>query len=84
MKSYLCLQDVKFLYHGDWADPELVYKNKYFNYYSIEQCLLDDYKEEHPKDIDCKNFDKWAIKNNYKVYDYLINAIEWGNFQDEL
>lgn len=39
MANYLDIKGVKFIYHGDWADPEIMYKGHLFNYYDVEDPL---------------------------------------------
>lgn len=52
----------KFIYHGDWSDPEVQYMGFSFNYWDIEEGLLEVYREEHPEDKDEKGFDAWMKK----------------------
>ena len=46
------IRGAKFIYHGDWADPEIVYKGVSLNYYDVDEAAYDVYKEEHPKSDD--------------------------------
>lgn len=38
-----------FVYHGDWANPEIIYKGKSLNYYSVEDYFWEIYKEQTGK-----------------------------------
>ena len=50
-EGWFGIKNAKFIYHGDWNDPEVQY--------DIEDILLDEYREEHPEDKNDKGFDKW-------------------------
>lgn len=58
-KGWFGIKDAKFIYHGDWNDPEVVYKGVSLNYWDIESGLLEVYRDEHPEDRNDKGFDKW-------------------------
>lgn len=49
----------KYIYHGDWSDPEVTYKGFSFSLYDIEEGFLDEYREEHPEDKNDRGFDDW-------------------------
>lgn len=48
----------KYYYHGDWADPEVVYKGFSLNYWDIQEGLYEIWKEENP-DGNENDFDQW-------------------------
>ena len=58
-KGWFGIKNAKFIYHGDWNDPEVQYDGVSLNYYDIEDILLDEYREEHPEDKNDKGFDNW-------------------------
>lgn len=39
------IEGVEFIDHGEWADPEVVYNGKTYNYYALEDTLYDDFKD---------------------------------------
>lgn len=49
----------KYIYHGDWSDPEVQYMGFSFSYWDVEEGLLNEYREEHPEDKNDKGFDDW-------------------------
>lgn len=53
------IKSAKFIYHGDWSDPEVQYDGVSLNYYDVEAILLDEYREKHPEDKNDKGFDDW-------------------------
>lgn len=61
--NWFDIPDAKFIYHGDWSDPEVIYRGISLNYYDIEAGLLDVYREDHPEDRNDKGFDRWMKKN---------------------
>lgn len=57
--NWMGVPGAKFIYHGDWADPEIVYNGFSINYYDVEQGFIDVYREEHPEDKNDEGFDDW-------------------------
>ena len=58
-KDWFGIKGAKYIYHGDWADPEIQYDGMSLNYFDVEEFLLDEYREEHPEDKNDKGFDDW-------------------------
>ena len=78
-KLWYGVPGIKMIYHGDWADPELKYKGKLFNYYGIKNSLWEFYKEDleeklfeliNEENID-DGFERWITNNHETVYEYL-------------
>lgn len=69
-----------FVSHGEWADPEILYKGNEINYYDIEDILWDWYNEfikyesESVKEKFSKDMGVDAIPDNNDVYEKFI---EW-------
>lgn len=61
--NWFGIPDAKFIYNGDWADPEVEYRGVTLNYWSIEEGLLNVYREDHPEDRKDRGFDKWMKEN---------------------
>ena len=72
--NYRGLKKIKFIYHGNWSDPELIYKKRSFNYYDIENLLYDEFKSYDPEDTTDQDFNKWILKNKNHCYN-LINEV---------
>ena len=53
------VKGARFIYHGDWNDPEVQYDGVSLNYWDVEAILLDEYREEHPEAKNDKGFDDW-------------------------
>lgn len=86
---YCGVPDVEFVYHGDWADPELIYQGKSYDYYDIEDPMWEAYNEDFPapKDYNSDEYKEWEDRfddyvrdNAYMVYDYLDNLNDCGAY----
>lgn len=64
---YFGIYPVRFIWHGAWADPELMYKGHVFNFYDIERRLFEMCKEDDPNAI----FEDWMYANGKRVKAYL-------------
>ena len=45
---WLDIPGAKYIYHGDWSDPEVTYMGFSFSYWEVEDGLLEVYREEFP------------------------------------
>lgn len=75
---------IRFVWHGEWADPELIYKKHSFNYYEIEDMFYECWKASpeyrvanltNQQTID-EEFSKWMKKNGKRVKGYLNFLID--------
>ena len=66
-KGWFGIKDAKFIYHGDWNDPEVEYKGVSLNYWDVESGLLEIYRDEHPEDRNDKGFDKWMAAHPEEI-----------------
>ena len=79
------IKDAKFIYHGDYSDPEVEYKGVSLNYWAIQDGLWEVFKDENPEGTE-KEFDKWMETHPEEVkseLDLQYDA-EIGNQDDEL
>lgn len=92
MANYRGIEDIEFVWNGEWADPDLFYKGYRFNYWDVENTLWGDYVEQ-----DCEGnadkgddygFDLWLKRNKDCVYGYLNDWIaankEMNNNKEEV
>lgn len=63
--------EVEFIWHGEWADPEVEYKGNTYNYYDLEDSLWVDYKEEKGENANDDDFEKWVKDHQDLVYSTL-------------
>lgn len=68
-KYFYGIKDVEFIWHGEWCDPEIIWKNQSFDYYDLENPLYDMYCEEHVAEN--MDFKEWLNANIDEVYDIL-------------
>lgn len=72
MFNYRGLKRIQFIYHGDWSDPELIYKKRSFDYYNIEDLLYNEFKAiEEKEDPTDEEFDKWIGNNKSYIYNLI-------------
>lgn len=80
------VKNVYMISHGEWADPEIKYKNYLFNYYDLEDTLNEQYEEDKQAgNIDKSiSFEDYIKDNQDSIYEMLDNAIiEKEKFRDE-
>lgn len=91
---YGVVKGVKFKSNGPMSDPGLVYKGKEFNYWDMQDALVDmfedDMREEYPDDeyLESINwelgaddeFSEWLENNQERVRDYFDEVILGGYF----
>lgn len=80
-KYFYGIYGIQYINHGAWADPELVWHGKSFNYYDVENPLWFAYKEECEEkdkrpDVLGNEFDVWVKKNAHMAREFLQNLME--------
>jgi len=75
MKWYCGVHGCRYIYHNNYSDSEIIYKNKIFFAEWVEEGLADVYEEEHPEDKEYKNFHQWIGENPELLYEELENMI---------
>ena len=70
------IEDIQFIHHGDWNDPELIYHNHSYNYYLVENALWDLYRESIDGKPNENDFAIWVGENADCVRDILRNLME--------
>lgn len=75
---YYGIYPLRFVYHGEWADPEIVYKGHTFNYWNVENFLWEICKEEDPDAF----FEDWVHTNKKRIKEYLNELIELSKFDE--
>ena len=63
MTTWLGTKKIEFVWHGEWADPELGYKGRYIEYPSIEDFCCSEMKDEGLDFNNDEVFAKWVRKN---------------------
>ena len=79
-RLYCNIPDVYFIWHGEWADPEVMYQDKLFNLpMDVEDLLWANYEwdcEENGFEVIEENFAEYVENNSEDVYEILNNLIE--------
>lgn len=92
LKEGFYAPNVEFISNGAWSDPQLLYKDKYFNYWDIEDAMWYDFVDEFyggdsiKAEKDPKSEDAYRdwLNADDKVANYLDDAIFGGyDYYDE-
>ena len=78
-KYFYGIYGIRYVDHGAYNDPELIWHGKSFNYYDVENSLWDSYKEECAEENKKPNeneFAVWVKKNAYMVREFLQNLMD--------
>ena len=75
MANYLGIKGVKFIYHGEWSDPEIIYKNRTFNMHDVEDVLWNEFQAMTNNTGNFDEFVQWLHDNPYLVTDWLDDLI---------
>lgn len=86
--NFYGISKVKFEYHGEWSDPEVIYKRYSFNYWDVENALWCDFLEEKGipdykgsgREFD-NEFEKWVFDNQERVHAMLDDWIYGGCYR---
>lgn len=63
---------IRFVWHGCWNDPELLYKKHSFNYWDIERFFYNEFSESGTN----LTFEEWIYQNRKRVKEHLDFLIE--------
>ena len=78
MQHFYSLKRIKYIYHGDWADPEVIYHKKNYNYYDIENILYEDFIDLLNNGLNNNyNFIEWIDHNKNYCYNLLNEYLEY-------
>ena len=58
------------IWHGQWSDPEIMYKEKLYNYWDIEGAFYSMWEEEKADGTFEGTFEDWMMNNHDTVYGY--------------
>jgi hypothetical protein len=77
--NYCGIEGIKFIYRGEWADPELYYKDRYFNVYEVEDVFYTEYEEDCEQGYFSGTYAEYAYSRKEEIYDLLDWIIEECN-----
>ena len=77
---YRGAEGIEFVSHGVWADPEIIYDGKSFNYWDIDNALWDMFCEEIAEDAGVSVNDEDAFNKYVQdvAVDFLNDCIFGG------
>lgn len=75
-ENYRGVPEIEFVWHGEWADPELIYKDETFNYWEVEDALWQDYLDENGDENDEDAFDKYVREHAVNMLDDWLSVRE--------
>ena len=80
MKNYFYgIYGIEMIWHGEWADPELIWHKRSFNYFDVEDTLYSYYREECNdlnRPTNDNDFAVWVKKNAYLAREILQNLLD--------
>lgn len=79
MATFYDVPNTEFVWHGEWNDPEIIYKGFRINYYTIENSLWESFNElcdDAGHEANSDDFVIWISQNHDEVYEYLDMAIQ--------
>ena len=80
MQKFYGIEDINFIWHGEWSDPEIEYKGNLINYYTIESSLYETFLSDLENETnDGLNFTEWVYKNKDLVYEYIDLYLDTEN-----
>jgi len=77
-KNFYGLDGIEFIWHGEWADPEVEYEGRRFNYYDLEDPLWEIFREERETECQPVNEDEfpgWVRQNRALAIEILENLM---------
>lgn len=81
MANYRGADGIEFVSHGEWADPELIYDGKSFNYWDIEDALWDMFCEGIENET---GTDVYQIEKQMEKYEPMFEQFVRENCVDYL
>lgn len=74
LRDWYGIEGIGFVWHGEWADPEIEYKGKRCSCYEVEDTLWNEFREEYPnRDEDEFEVYMWENQEHVKnVCDYVL------------
>lgn len=78
--NYFGVEGLEYIPHGEWADPELLYKGRMFNYWDVFDTLFEEFLEDNPDYDDSEAeelFDKYLQENPSEIESVLYDLMNY-------
>lgn len=79
LRDWYGIETIGFVWHGEWADPEIEYKGRRCSCYIVEDTMWERFREENPN-ADEDKFDEYMWENQ----DEVIELCELALFGKEI
>lgn len=76
LSNWYGIENIGFIWHGEWADPEIEYKGKRFNSTIVEDTMWERFREDYPN-ADEDDFDIYMWENQEDVIE-LCELVVFG------
>lgn len=76
------IPSVEFIYHGEWGDPEIYYRGKFYNAAVAEEEMYEWWKEELNYGDTTKDFDTWMADNGDRLKNEVIPYMQPTGYMD--
>ena len=73
------IEDIGFIWRGEWSDPEIEYKGERINSYIVEDTMWERFREnceENGIDVDLDDFSSYMKEHAEDVYELIELAME--------
>lgn len=77
-ETYRGIPGTKFVWHGEWSDPEVIYKGKTMNYWDCDEMLNDAYDADVENGDFEGDFDNWVEQQDKKYLQSLLDDMIFG------
>ena len=78
LRDWYGIEGIGFVWHGEWADPEIEYKGKRFSCFIVEDTMWERFRQECPEANEDK-FDEYMWEKANDVIELCDLVIEGGN-----
>lgn len=76
MNTWYGTKNIEFIWHGEWSDPELSYDGHFIDYWSIEDFVCNEMKEEGLDYNDDDLFKKYVREHEELICETIIEFAE--------
>lgn len=66
LPNWYGIKKIGFVWHGEWADPEIEYKGKRCSCYEVEDTMWGQFRDDYP-DANENDFEKYMKDNEDEV-----------------
>lgn len=74
MANWLNTKEIGFIWHGEWADPELSLDGRIVNYWDVEQFCVDSMKEENLDYNNDEIFGNWVREHENDIHEFIYEC----------